>query len=476
MSVSGPLFTVLLAVLRPPVCLPFAIQSVLAQTVDSFELFVICDGAPAETVACAEEFARCDPRVRVFALPKGDRNGEAHWHNALQDARGRYVAHIEDDDLWFPNHLEEMAKLLDTVDFGHLIHSYVRPSDSQIMVFWADIGSASYRQKFLDAMYNRIGFTFVGYRLDAYRRLPEGWAPSPPGFWPDLWMWRKFFRMPDFRFGTRAAITAIAITAHLRDYDITDNRSAESHAWLERINDPLQRAEIVEAAWRSLINECIELSNWALDLDTALAEARKHYRELDETYHNLEQSFHNLEKYRSDLEKSFHNVEQYSRDLEQHIHDLEKGRVELKRRSREIEQRNSELEERTRVLDEHNYRLEERLRQLDRRNHHMAIELIRAGFSLPWSVDDSQLIEVSREALADLLTSTSWRSTRLLRRAVRLCTGRGGNDLTADTMPSSFLERQRLIREIPKSTSWRITSPVRVIGGLLQRFPCKGGR
>src|SRR5438477_1043186 len=202
MASARPLFTILLAVHRPPVCLPFAIESVLAQTVESFELFVICDGAPAETVACAEEFADRDPRVRVFPLPKGERNGEAHWHNALQGAHGRYVAHIEDDDLWFPNHLEEMEKLLANVDFGHLIHSYVRPDDGGIVSILSDIGSEPYRQKFLDEMYNRFGFTFAGYRLDAYRRLPEGWSASPPGFWPDLWMWRKFFRISEFRFGT----------------------------------------------------------------------------------------------------------------------------------------------------------------------------------------------------------------------------------------------------------------------------------
>lgn len=70
--------TVLLPVLRPPYFLPNAIERVLAQTMREFELFVICDGAPPETIECAQEFALRDPRVTVFAFSKGERGGETH--------------------------------------------------------------------------------------------------------------------------------------------------------------------------------------------------------------------------------------------------------------------------------------------------------------------------------------------------------------------------------------------------------------
>ena len=46
----------------------------------------------------------------MFDFPKGDRHGEAHRHAALAEARGELVAHICDDDLWFPEHLAEPGK------------------------------------------------------------------------------------------------------------------------------------------------------------------------------------------------------------------------------------------------------------------------------------------------------------------------------------------------------------------------------
>src|SRR5947209_7445385 len=124
-----PRFTILLAVCRPPILLPFAIESVLSQTVKQFQLFVVCDGAPPQTIECAHEHARRDPRVKVFVFPKGERIGEAHWHEALMAASSPYVAHIEDDDLWFPNHLEELEKLLEATDFGHLMHVWAKSDE-----------------------------------------------------------------------------------------------------------------------------------------------------------------------------------------------------------------------------------------------------------------------------------------------------------------------------------------------------------
>jgi glycosyltransferase involved in cell wall biosynthesis len=179
-DMTTPTFTILLAINRPPAFLPFAIESVLAQTVEEFELFVVCDGAPVETIHCAREHAGRDPRVKVFDFPKGERLGEGHLHNALMAASGGYVAHIEDDDLWFPNHLEELEKLLQTADFGHLMHVFAKPDDSVEMLL-SDLAIMRFRQRMLDEKFNRFGFSVCGYRLDAYRRLPDGWAPGPKG-------------------------------------------------------------------------------------------------------------------------------------------------------------------------------------------------------------------------------------------------------------------------------------------------------
>lgn len=249
-------FTVLLPIVRPPLFLPFAIDSVLAQHIADFELFVVCDGAPPETVACAEDYARRDARVKVRAFPKGERHGEAHRHQVLAGASGRYVAHLADDDLWLPDHLEEMEALLATADFGNLLHVYVRP-DGRVEILPGDLGSPDTRRRMLAEPFNVFGLTFAGYRLDAYRRLPDGWTPAPPGTWTDLHMWRKFLGTEGFTFATRAAVTALHFAAPERAEFTPERRREEIESHWKRIQDPRGRREIVQAAWRSLLDRAL---------------------------------------------------------------------------------------------------------------------------------------------------------------------------------------------------------------------------
>ncbi|MGH6830040.1 MAG: glycosyltransferase family 2 protein [Methylocella sp.] len=144
----APTFTILLPVNRPPALLPYAIASVLAQDRQDFELFVICDGAPPETASRAREFAASDARIRVFEHPKGEHHGEAYRPQALGQARGEYVCHIGDDDVWLPNHLTEAAALLREFDFGNLAHVEVLP-DGRINVLLGDLANANTRRRMM---------------------------------------------------------------------------------------------------------------------------------------------------------------------------------------------------------------------------------------------------------------------------------------------------------------------------------------
>jgi hypothetical protein len=250
----SPLFTILLPIIRPPVFLPFAIEGIQAQTVADFELYVICDGAPAETAACAEDYARRDSRVKVFAHPKGERQGEAYRHSALAQSGARYVAHLCDDDLWFPNHLAEMEILLSTADFGNLLHVYVHP-DGTIELLAGNLGRPETRRRMLTEKFNIFGPTYAGYRMDAYRRLPVGWAPAPTDIWTDLHMWRKFLAMENLTFATRAMVTAIHFATPHRVGVTLEQRKEEIGVHFAQIRDPRARDEITQRAWLSLVDK-----------------------------------------------------------------------------------------------------------------------------------------------------------------------------------------------------------------------------
>lgn len=248
---AGPRFTVLLPVHRPPDLLPLAIESVLAQRERRLELFVVCDGAPPETVRCAEAYAAHDPRVRVLDFPKGERHGERHRHTALEAARGQLVAQLGDDDLWFPSYLDELGRLLEDVDFGNLLQAEIDPEGSTF-VHYGDLADSATRRRMLEQNWNFFGPTFAGYHLEAYRGLPLGWSPAPADVPTDLFMWRKFLVQPGLRFGTRFAVEGVKLAAITRQQVPLAARAVEARSVAELVSTPSGRREVRARAVQAL--------------------------------------------------------------------------------------------------------------------------------------------------------------------------------------------------------------------------------
>jgi hypothetical protein len=246
-----PLFTVLLPVHRPPSMLPFAIESVLAQQVQDFELFVVCDGAPQQTVDVAKRYAARHKRVRVFAFEKGERFGEVHRHSALQHARSRYVAQLADDDIWFPDYLSELAALLEEVEFGNLLQPELT-EDHKVWVQQGDLADPHMRHLMLTTPRNLFGPSCAGYRLATYRSLPVGWSPAPPELGTDLHMWRKFMNA-NVSMATRFSIQTLKLSASLRADMTNEERHAESARLAEHFRDPQNRRNFQAQAWQSYV-------------------------------------------------------------------------------------------------------------------------------------------------------------------------------------------------------------------------------
>ena len=81
------------------------IASVRAQGWTRWEMLIADDCSPDDTREQVSRIAAMDPRVRLLAL---DRNGgpAAARNAALAEARGRWIAFLDSDDLWLPDKLE----------------------------------------------------------------------------------------------------------------------------------------------------------------------------------------------------------------------------------------------------------------------------------------------------------------------------------------------------------------------------------
>jgi glycosyltransferase involved in cell wall biosynthesis len=88
-----------------------AVKSILAQTYGDYEILVVDSSTTSETRLMLESFK--DKRIRYFFEPKipGFRCMSKARNRALSEARGRYIAFLDDDDEWLPMKLEKQMDL-----------------------------------------------------------------------------------------------------------------------------------------------------------------------------------------------------------------------------------------------------------------------------------------------------------------------------------------------------------------------------
>jgi len=102
-----PLVSVVIPVRNGQVHLRGTLGSVVRQTLEDIEIFVVDDGSTDDTRAIIEEFAAADPRVHYVAGP-GNGSASAARNVGLDLAAGKYLSFLDADDFFAPNMLADL--------------------------------------------------------------------------------------------------------------------------------------------------------------------------------------------------------------------------------------------------------------------------------------------------------------------------------------------------------------------------------
>lgn len=108
-----PLVSVLLPVYNNMPYLPEAAQSILDQTFTDFELIIIDDGSTDRSPQVLREFAQRDPRIRL-TLRDHNEGLDAGLIEGVEQARGRYIARMDADDVSLPHRLHRQVEHLES--------------------------------------------------------------------------------------------------------------------------------------------------------------------------------------------------------------------------------------------------------------------------------------------------------------------------------------------------------------------------
>lgn len=114
MGTGKPLVSVLMAVFNvgDPAILDLAVESIVRQDMEDWELLICDDGSTDGTYEKALEWEKRDDRIRVLRNTCNQKAAKAR-NRCLMDAQGRYVAIMDADDACSPNRLRVQSGFLD---------------------------------------------------------------------------------------------------------------------------------------------------------------------------------------------------------------------------------------------------------------------------------------------------------------------------------------------------------------------------
>ena len=110
----APLVSGVLIFLNAEAFLKEAIESVLAQTCDDWELLLVDDGSTDRSTSIARRYAELQDERIIYLEHHGHMNrGKSTSRNlGLQRALGEYVAFLDADDVWLPAKLARQTAML----------------------------------------------------------------------------------------------------------------------------------------------------------------------------------------------------------------------------------------------------------------------------------------------------------------------------------------------------------------------------
>ncbi|MBQ9246373.1 glycosyltransferase [bacterium] len=157
-----PLISVVMSTYNRANLLPQAIESVLNQSFDDFEFIIVNDNSTDNTDEILKSYK--DNRVKIFTN-KTNCGCTFNYHNENTLSKGKYIAHIDDDDIWLDKKLERQYEYMENNQWIAITGTYIETFGDNVRpswIFYTEPKEIDFSMNF----YNPICHSSVMYRKD----------------------------------------------------------------------------------------------------------------------------------------------------------------------------------------------------------------------------------------------------------------------------------------------------------------------
>ena len=220
------------------------IESVLDQIYQNWEMIVVDDVSLDNSSDIVEKYCKKDNRIRLIKLEKN--SGAAVARNrAIEEAKGRYIAFLDADDMWKPEKLEKQIYFMQKNNYSFTYTAYEKIDENGVV--FGKIGVP------LKVSYNQLLKTCVIGCLTAVydtEKLGKIYMPTNTKR-EDFATWLSILKKIDFAYG---------IKENLSQYRVYENQSSGKKAKMAKENWKLYR----EIEKLNLLKACYYFSHYAV--------------------------------------------------------------------------------------------------------------------------------------------------------------------------------------------------------------------
>lgn len=87
------------------------IESVIAQTYGNWEMIIVDDCSDDSTCEIVESISEREPRVKLIRQEQNGGAAKAR-NRALEESKGRFIAYLDADDIWYPEKLQKQVDFM----------------------------------------------------------------------------------------------------------------------------------------------------------------------------------------------------------------------------------------------------------------------------------------------------------------------------------------------------------------------------
>jgi glycosyltransferase involved in cell wall biosynthesis len=236
-----------------PAYLAEAIESVLAQTLESWQVTVSENGPGSADIAPIVEPYLGDPRVRYVTTGRNI-GGAGNSTRLIQTGRAPYVALLHDDDVWEPGFLARRVAFLEANRTCGLVFSpseFVDEQGSVVYRFEVDLAEGVQdRQEFLRLLYrgNVISMPTIVVRRSSYEAVGPVFSDSLLFYDHEMWLRIAvrfdvgFLAGSDARYRVHRSQTTQLVRRHIGEHRLRVLDEAETY--LPHDVPPLLRRQV----------------------------------------------------------------------------------------------------------------------------------------------------------------------------------------------------------------------------------------